>query len=156
MTKKEIEMSLKTIRRLAADILKCGESRVRIIDAKKASEALTREDVKGLIDEGVVKEIPMTGVGRGKARLKHERKHSGRRRGEGSKKGGKFSSLSRKDRWMSKVRSQRKLLAVYKQIMDPGAYKKVYFMVKGNSFRDKKHLREYLAEKGLMKKTPGK
>ena len=45
-------MSVKTVRRVAGDILKCGISRIKILDAKRAMEALTREDVKQLIAYG--------------------------------------------------------------------------------------------------------
>ncbi|MBI5229150.1 50S ribosomal protein L19e [Candidatus Micrarchaeota archaeon] len=147
-----IEMSLKTIKRVAADILKCGTTRIRILDAKKASEALTREDVKGLINEGVIKKVPAKGIGRGKAKMKQERKLHGRRSGPGSKKGSRFALLSRKERWTRKSRAQRRLLKSMKNRLAKGAHKKVYLMIKGNAFRDKKHLKDYLVEKGLVKK----
>ena len=47
--------------------------------AKKAKDALTTEDVRGLISQGVVVELPKTGVGRGKAKIKQARKQAGRR-----------------------------------------------------------------------------
>jgi ribosomal protein L19E len=57
-------MSLKTVRRLAARLLRAGESRIRIIDAKRASEALTGDDVRSLIAEGVIALEPPRGVRR--------------------------------------------------------------------------------------------
>jgi len=140
-------MGLTTIKRLAADLMKCGKSRVRILDAKKAEEALTREDVRRLVKERVVIKLPAIGVGRSKAQRKHERKSEGRRRGPGSKKGTPYAAQSRKHRWMSKVRAQRKVLKTLKPKMDKTAYRRLYRMVKGSAFRTKKQLTSYLEEK---------
>jgi len=144
-------MGLVTIKRLAADLMKCGESRVRILDAKKAEEALTREDVRKLIKERVIIKLQAIGVGRGKAQRKHERKSKGRRRGPGSKKGTPFAAKSRKERWIEKTRAQRKLLKYAKQKMDKTAYRKAYRMVKGSAFRTRKQLATYLEEKSSSK-----
>ncbi|NYZ74773.1 50S ribosomal protein L19e [Candidatus Micrarchaeota archaeon] len=144
-------MGLVTIKRLAADLMKCGESRVRILDAKKAEEALTREDVRRLVKERVIIKLQAIGVGRSKAQRKHERKREGRRRGPGSKKGTPFAAKSRKRRWIEKTRAQRKLLKSMKQKMDNSAYRKTYRMVKGSAFRTKKQLAIYLEEKGSSK-----
>ncbi len=137
-------MSIKTAKRIAARIMKCGQSRVCIIDAKAADEALSHDDVLSLINQGLITERPAKGVGRGKARFKQARKNAGRRRGKGSSKGTKFASVPRKTRWITKVRSQRIVLKKYKSKLQEGTYSGIYRMVKGNNFRDKKHLKEYL------------
>lgn len=144
-------MSLTTIRRLAADILACGESRIRILDSKKADEALTRDDVRELIKQGIILKLPTQGVGRGKARFKQARKEAGRRRGRGSKHGTPNAALTEKKRWMKQVRSQRELLHKLKPKLAENTYKKVYFMIKGNAFKDKKRLTTYLKEAGALK-----
>ena len=145
-------MGLKTIRRIAASIFKAGESRVKFRDSTRAKEALTRDDVRNLIKEGVVYSVQKKGVGRGKARFKQKRSHAGRRRGTGSAKGAKYSVISRKQRWMGKVRAQRKLLNQLKPSLGEGAYRKLYRMAKGNFFRNKKHLLSYVREKNLLNK----
>ncbi|MFA6048953.1 MAG: 50S ribosomal protein L19e [Candidatus Micrarchaeia archaeon] len=139
-------MSLETAKRLACRILGCGESRVRVYDAKKASEALTAEDVRGLIMEGVIACVAKKGVGRGKSIFKQSRKESGRRRGQGSNKGEKFSKETRKQRWMKKVRAQRKILSAAKARLPEGEHRKIYSMVKGNYFKSKKQLSAHIAE----------
>ncbi|HII39138.1 TPA: 50S ribosomal protein L19e [Candidatus Micrarchaeota archaeon] len=139
-------MGLVTIKRLAAGLLKCGTSRIRILDAKKAEEALTREDARRLIKEGVVVKIPEQGVGRGKAKRKHVRKQLGRRRGVGSRKGTPNAVQSLKEKWMQKVRGQRRLLKSTKSRLDGGLYRKAYRMAKGSAFRTKKQLVTFLEE----------
>ncbi|PIO06184.1 50S ribosomal protein L19e [Candidatus Micrarchaeota archaeon CG08_land_8_20_14_0_20_59_11] len=140
--------TLKTIKRLAAKILDAGESRIRILDQKKAMDALTGDDVRGLIKEGVIVLVPKKGVGRSKAADKAARKRSGRRRGTGSRRGS--ANLS-KQMWMRKIRALRRVLKQAKPTLVKGAYGRVYERIKGNAFRDKKHLREYLREKKLVK-----
>lgn len=131
-------MSLKTVKRLASEILNCGKRNIRVIDSKKASEALTKEDVRSLIKEGIISKKPKKGIGR----KKNERK-----KGVGSRKGSPFARVSRKERWIQKVKSQRKLLSSLKEKLAPKVYRKAYRMIKGNAFRDKRQLKTFLSEK---------
>ena len=97
-------MSLQTIKRIAARVLKCGKSRIKIVDEEKAGEALTADDVRDLAKSGAIKVKPETGTGRAKARKKDAKKRKRRRRGVGSVKGSKGDS---KKQWMQRVRAQR-------------------------------------------------
>ena len=144
-------MTIKTVRRVAADIMKCGESRVVILDAKKAEEALTREDVKALIKQKAIIRLQKRGVSRGNARIRQSRKQAGRGRGKGRKKGSMFAGTSAKDLWMRKVRAQRRLMKRYRGKVPNLEYRRVYRMVKGNSFKAKKQLEQELSE--LAKKV---
>ncbi|MCX6767476.1 MAG: 50S ribosomal protein L19e [Candidatus Micrarchaeota archaeon] len=139
-------MGLGTVKRLAASIMGVGESRVRIMDAKKAGEALTRDDVRGLIASGTVLALPKSGVGRAKAAAGMAKKRSGR--GRGSRKG---SRAIGKIMWMRKTRAQRKFLAKVKARLEKGAYRRAYRMVKGNAFKDVAGLRSFLTENKLLK-----
>lgn len=144
-------MGLSTVRRLASSILNVGESRVRFKESKRAGEALTRDDVRALIKEGVIYCLPKKGVGRARAQFKAGRIHSGRRRGAGSRKGAEYALLKSKERWMSKVRAQRMLVSSLRDRMVEHSYEKVYSMIKGNSFKNNKTLLQYLSEKKLLK-----
>jgi large subunit ribosomal protein L19e len=144
-------MSLITIRRLAADVLEVGESHIKILDAKAASEALTRDDVRNLIKEGVIVSTQKKGVSRSKARWKQSRKKLGRRVGLGSRKGRAFAKVSRKTRWMAKVRSLRRVLHNARPLLKKGGYRKLYLMVKGGHFRSKKQLSEFFKEQKMLK-----
>jgi len=132
-------MSLVTVKRLAADILGVGKSRVRILNPKKAADALTRDDVRELIREGFVASVQKTGVGRTK-----REKSRGRGRRRGSKANGKAL-------WMRKVRAQRKFLVSVKTRMESKDYRKAYVMVKGNAFKDVATLKSFLVENKMFK-----
>ncbi|MEW6328944.1 MAG: 50S ribosomal protein L19e [Candidatus Micrarchaeota archaeon] len=148
-------MSMKTVRRVASGVLKCGESKIRIrpADAKKAEEALTRDDIRALVKQGAVYALPKRGVSRARAREKHAKLKRGRRRGMGSRKGGKYAGVPRKMIWMSKVRAQRGLL---RELADSGKllgnYRNIYRMVKGRAFRSKEAMLAHLKDSNLIKK----
>lgn len=140
---------MQTVRRLAARVLKIGESRVRILDTQAAAKAITADDVRGLLSQGAVGILQEKAPSRAKARRKAKRKLAGRRRGPGSQKGSYFAGQSRKQRWMELIRAQRSFLAANKTRLKAGAYPKVYKMIKGNAFRSRKILKQYLDENQL-------
>ena len=136
-------MELNKLRILAAKTLKVGKSRIRIVDTEKAAEAITREDVRTLHKEGVIKILPVTGTSRARARVLTKKKKSGRRTGAGRRKGTKKTREQKKTKWMIKVRAQRKRLKEKK----PLNYRKLYKMVKGGYFRSLKHLESFIKKK---------
>ncbi len=143
-------MSLQTVRRVAARLFKAGESRVKIMDVARASEALTSEDIRALVKEGAVVILAKIGPSRAAARFKQSRKRSGRRRGKGSQKGSKYAGLTQKDQWIAKIRSQRALLFSLRGKLKPTAVRKVYRQIKGNAFKNKHALLTYLKENSLF------
>ena len=140
-------MSIATVRRICSRVYSVGETRVKILDAKRAAEALTADDVRLLVKEKVILITSEKGPSRAAARYKQSRLGKGRRRGRGSKKG---TSMSDKDKWISKIRSQRKLLHSLKSKFKKGEFRKVYKMVKGNAFKNKHVLSTYLKENNLL------
>ena len=149
-------MDVKTQRRIAAKILKVGVNRVKI-DPESLPDvalAITREDVRRHIDDGDIGKRKVKGISRGRAKAVAAKKKKGQRIGPGSRKGPKYSRLPSKDRWMNKVRAQRKYL---KSLRDEGYidtinYRKLYLQSKGGLFRSVRYLRNYIAEHGLAKK----
>ena len=141
-------MTATTVKRLAADILNVGVNRIRIKQDEyaRAMEALTREDVRGLIDDGAVYSIRYVGP-----RSKPPRKH----KGPGKRRGKKFSRKGEKEGWMERIRAQRKYLTeLIKSEEVPAEYKrKVYLKIKGGSFRGKKALLTYLKENKMYDET---
>ncbi len=148
-------MATKTVRRIAAELLKCGESRVVLEPAelKKIEEALTREDVRALIASGAVWRKQKIGVSRGRARIRHLKKKKGRMRGPGKMRGKKYSRLPQKEAWMNRVRAQRKML---KGLMLDGkiesrSYRVAYRMIKGGAFKGRNQLMAHLKEANMLK-----
>lgn len=145
-------MSLETVKRIASRLLGVGVSRVRIADEKKAREALTADDVRGLVKQGFVFKTPAGVPGRGKARLRGKRRRAGRGRGPGSKRGTSSAGFSAKKLSMRRVRGLRRLLRRIKPLLKPGAYSRLYGMVKGGGLRDKRQLKEFVKNNALMAK----
>ena len=138
-------------KRLAADLLKCGIHRVKIDPEKleEVSEAITREDIRRLIKDGVIYKEQKKGVSRARVRARKRKK-----RGPGSRKGKKYSRISRKEQWMMRVRAQRRKL---RELRDRGLitktiYRKIYRMVKAGSFKSVATMMEYLEQNKLIRR----
>jgi large subunit ribosomal protein L19e len=147
---------LKGQRRLAAQVLKVGQNRVwinpeRIDDAELA---MTREEIKKLIHEGVIKRLPERGVSRSRARILHERKKKGRRRGPGSRSGPARAKISKKEAWMGKIRALRKRLRALKdkRIIAENTYRELYIMARSGRFESVADLEHYLKTHELWRK----
>ena len=80
---------LSTQRRLASEVLKIGKSRVWLDPEfeDQLSEAITREDIRNLIDQKAIKETLAKGNSRGRAREQNRKRAYGHRSGHGSRKG---------------------------------------------------------------------
>lgn len=131
-----------------------GESKIWFDPAAKdkLTEALTRDDVRALIKDGVIKAKPKRGVCRVRARERHEGKKKGRHSGHGSRKGTKNARNNPKEQWIAKVRAQRKIIALLAEAgsLDRSNYRAVYMRIKGNSFKGKKTLLNYLKENNFV------
>lgn len=132
-------INLKLKKKLVARYLGVGVDRVWFDpEALEELEGIdTREDVRSLIRKGVIRILPKEGQ-----TIRGRKK----KRGKGSRKGKKTARLSKKERWMMRVRAQRKLL---RKLRDEGKlnksqYRKLYMLVKGGMFRSKAHLLDYI------------
>lgn len=149
-------MSLKSQRRMAADILKVGENRVWI-DPERADEvdlAITREEIRRLIHEKAIRKIPEKGVSRARARVLHEKKKKGKRRGEGSRTSSQGARAPRKEMWMEKIRAQRKRLRELKDrhAITESVYRRLYVLAKSGSFRSVADLERYIEDRNLRRR----
>ncbi|HEY4674889.1 MAG TPA: 50S ribosomal protein L19e [Candidatus Bathyarchaeia archaeon] len=148
--------SLSSQRRLAAQILKAGQNRVWI-DPERMDDveaAITREEIRKLIHEGIIKRLPEKGISRARARIVHEKKKKGRRRGPGSRSGSTYAKISRKEAWMSKIRALRKKIRKLKtgKIIAEDNYRKLYRMASSGRFESVADMERYLKAHGLWRK----
>jgi len=148
-------MDLKYQKRVAAELLKCGENRVWI-DPNKAedvADAITRADVRTLIASGTVAAKQRTGVSRGRANYRKAQKAKGRRSGQGSRKGKKHARKPSKEIWMQAIRPIRRRLKELRDDgrIDTGTYRKYYMQAKGGVFKNKSHLDSHLRSEGVIK-----
>ncbi|MBU2100933.1 50S ribosomal protein L19e [Candidatus Micrarchaeota archaeon] len=137
-------MQLNKIRRMAAEILKVGKTKIVFSekDREKIAESMTKEDVRQLIKDGIVKKRKDNYQSKARARKLKEKKIKGRKRGKGKRKGTIKARTNKKKAWMKKVRAQRKKLKELKNEgkMEKGQYGKIYRMIKGNYFKGKKYV----------------
>jgi large subunit ribosomal protein L19e len=138
-------------------MLGVGESKVKFKtdSIKKIEEALTREDIRTLIKDGVVYKIHRRGVSRVRGEAKRAQRKKGRRGGMGSRKGTPSARLDSKEAWIAKVRAQRRFLnglVSSKRITDPKVYRKLYMMAKGNAFKSVKIMETYINDNKLLVK----
>lgn len=148
---------MRSKKRLAAEILKVSPKKIRFkAEAlEDIGKAITRSDIRGLIAIKQIIKLKKPRQSRVRARKIAAQKRKGRRKGHGSRKGSKHSKVSKKQKWMSKVRTQRNLLKQLKEkkLITPQNYRLVYSKVKGGFFRNKRHLKLYLEENKLIKKS---
>ena len=131
-------------RRLAAAILKCGEGRVWIDPAsqEELADAVTRADVRSAVKAGVIRRQAVQGTSRVRARRHAEEVRKGRHRGDGSRRGTPQARVTRKERWIRRIRAQRDLLATLRaeKKIPPAVYREFYRRAKGGMFRSRAHL----------------
>ena len=134
-------------KRLAADILDVGERRVWLDpeESEEIAEAITREDIRDLVDQGIIKAKNSDNNSRGRARERNEKRAYGHRKGQGTRKGKSGARESRKDSWVSRIRAQRKRL---KELRDDGTldrtqYRELYNKASGGEFDSVDRLEAY-------------
>jgi large subunit ribosomal protein L19e len=128
--------------------MKIGQGRVWIdperIDYVEA--AITREEIRKLIHEGVVKKLPEKGISRSRAKVLTEKRKKGLRRGPGGKSGPARSKISKKQAWMNRIRPIRRRLRELKdsRAITVSVYRKLYDMSESGVFESKADLERYI------------
>ena len=150
-------MDLKNQKRMAAEILKCGHTRVWIDPNRieDVADAITRADIRTAIESGTIRAKPQKGISRGRARYMAAQKAKGRRRGQGSRKGAQGARTPRKRRWIQTIRPIRVELA---QLRDEGkitkkVYREFYMKAKGGMFKSRNNLLMHLKTAGYLKEA---
>lgn len=146
---------LRNQRRMAANILKCGVNRVWMDPDRidEIAKAVTRSDIKILINGGALKSVQIQGISSGRNKFRQKQKDKGRRKGHGSRKGAKYARLPRKERWINTIRPIRFYLKKLKEdeLIDRSIYRKYYNKAKGGEFKSKQHLKTHLISDGILK-----
>jgi large subunit ribosomal protein L19e len=146
-------MSLVSQKRLAAEILKVGTTRVWIDpeDIDRVSSAITRNEIRKLMHEGSIRKLPETAISRGRKRTHRQELLAGRHKGPGSKKGNVAGS---KRRWVIRIRSIRRRLRALrdKRLITTPTYRHLSLMAKGGTFRSAAHLDEYVETHKLARR----
>lgn len=149
-------MSLQSQRRLAADMLKIGSNRVWI-DPDRVEDvevAITRAEIRRLIHEGAIKQLSSRGVSRSRARVLHEKRKKGLRRGAGTREGSNRAVMTKKDAWMLRIRALRRKLREWKEkrVITEDAYRQMYLAAGGGRFGSIADMERYAKTRGFWRK----
>jgi large subunit ribosomal protein L19e len=143
-------------RRLASRIMKVGKNRVWINPDKieDVESAITREEVRKLVHEKAIAAAPIKGVSRGRAKVIQAKKRRGRRKGPGSKSGTPRAVISKKEAWMTKIRSLRRKLRELKanRTITEGNYRELYMIAGSGRFSSIADMERYAKAHDMWRK----
>jgi large subunit ribosomal protein L19e len=135
-------------KRIVASVLKCGVNRVWFDPARLSDieNAISREDLRGLITEGAIKARQKKGVSRGRARARIAQRSYGHRKGAGKRKGAAGARRPSKTAWVQKIRAIRKVLVELRTAgtIDRHLYRLLYRKAAGGQFRSVAHMKAQL------------
>jgi large subunit ribosomal protein L19e len=141
---------------MASESLKIGKNRVWIDPERgeDVEEAITREEIRKLIHEGVIKAAPKKGVSRGRTRVIQAKRKKGLKKGMGSRKGKKTARMPRKELWKRRIRAIRAYLKDLRdrRIIQRDIYRRLYLLAKGGTFRDIDHVEQYIESNRLKRR----
>jgi large subunit ribosomal protein L19e len=137
-------------KRLAADIMDVGKNKVWFDPDEQGeiADAITREDVRELVETGVIRSKADKGNSRGRARERQEKRAYGHQKGAGSRKGKAGGRQNEKDDWRNRIRAQRNQL---RDLRDDGElstseYRELYDQAGGGEFDSVADMQRYIDE----------
>lgn len=125
-------------------------SRVEDVEA-----AITRKDVKKLINDGVIRVKPEHGIAGYSSKVRQKQRVKGRSRGHGKRKGSKNARSNSKEEWMNRIRKIRRYLRSLRdrKLIDRRTYRRLYMLAKGGQFSSLASLKLYLKENNILREV---